>query len=618
MNVNPSSLKGLSRFLAPSAGGPLADRALGERRITPAQHEECVRLQEQTGRPLDEILVERGYLTAADVTRLKNPSLPKEVEKAAQDPKNVLDHYILVSRAGMGGMAEVWKCWDSSLGRWVAVKFLKEQVAQPDQRIEREGRMAGQLSHPGIISIYERGMHEGRPYLVMPYVTGGSPRPPVPPREASRLAHEVAQALMHAHKMGIIHRDVKPANVLVETGGRVVLADFGLAISDASRASKWGMSGTPEYASPEQVNGAVLDHRTDIYSLGATLYYWLSGRPPFTGASVEEIGDRVLKAPIPPLKKTPRALERIVLRAMSRQAKDRYPTVEAMDKDLRGFFDTIWGSLPSSPRALIAVLIAGMLPWAITGIVAYRRDLRGRRIELIEAIRPVEAELAHTEQLFADAEVPLDACRVAASETYRSYTQIQREQEGDSPELEAGMGRCLELMRQDAEAERHYLAAGASPQAGLGLARIALRKYFEGRADEDWRKSAARILEEKKSAASSPVARILLAFASGRSGEALAASAGLGEQGRHDDVLQMALGAAAVEQSNWDEAVTRFEQAVRLRRADAASLYWRGVAFQGKGDRTQATASLEEAARVAPVEWPLLTQTQRRLEELSR
>jgi tetratricopeptide (TPR) repeat protein len=618
MNVKPSSIKGLLRFLAPSAGGSLADRALGEKGITRAQHEECIRLQEQTGRPLDEILVERGYLTAADVTGLRKPSLPREVEQAARDPKNALGHYILVSRAGMGGMAEVWKSWDCSLGRWVAVKFLKDKVAQPDQRIEREGRMAAQLSHPGIISIYERGMHEGRPYLVMPLVTGTSPRPPVSPKEAARLAHGVAQALMHIHKMGVIHRDVQPANILVETGGRVVLADFGLAISDASRASKWGMSGTPEYASPEQVEGTVLDPRTDIYSLGATLYYWLSGRPPFIGKSVEDTGNRILHSPLAPLKKVPRKLERVVLRAMRREPKERYPTVEAMDQDLRGFLDPIWGSLPSSPRALAAVLVAGMMPWAITGIVAWRRDVRNRRIELVEALRPVEQELAHAEQLFADAEVPLDVCRVSAVEAFRSYNQILREQESDSSELEAGMARCLELTGQDAEAERHYLAAGTSPQVGLGLARIALRRHFEGRVDEDWRKAAARILEERKATNSPGVARVLHAFASGRPAEALAAAGGLGEQGRHDDVLQMVLGASAVERSNWDEAINRFEQAIRLRRADAASLYWKGVALQGKGDRAQATACLEEAARMAPVEWPLLSPTQRRLEDLGR
>src|SRR5262249_20104993 len=163
--------------------------------------------------------------------------------------KNIVAQYILVMRAGMGGMAEVWKAWDRSLGRWVAIKFLKEEVGHPSQRLEWEGQMAAQLSHPGIITIHERGEKDGRPYLVMPPVNGAPPKSPMKPKDAARVALQVAQALVHVHRNNIIHRDVKPANVLVEAGGRVVLADFGLAIPSSSGSSRWAISGTPEYAS---------------------------------------------------------------------------------------------------------------------------------------------------------------------------------------------------------------------------------------------------------------------------------------------------------------------------------------------------------------------------------
>src|SRR6185369_10876869 len=115
---------------------------------------------------------------------------------------------------------------------------------------------------------------------------------------------------------GVIHRDVKPANILVEAGGRIVLADFGLAILDDAATSRWAMSGTPEYASPEQIRGDPLDNRTDIYSLGATFYHLLSGKPPFSGVGTDEITENVLKALPPPLRGVPKPLARIVRRAM--------------------------------------------------------------------------------------------------------------------------------------------------------------------------------------------------------------------------------------------------------------------------------------------------------------
>src|SRR6185369_5575124 len=122
---------------------------------------------------------------------------------------------------------------------------------------------------------------------------------------------------------GVIHRDVKPANILVEAGGRVVLADFGLAILDDTATSRWAMSGTPEYASPEQIRGDPLDARTDIYSLGATFYHLLSGRPPFFGAGTEEITEKVLKDDPEPLKGVPKPLAAAVRRAMARNRHDR-------------------------------------------------------------------------------------------------------------------------------------------------------------------------------------------------------------------------------------------------------------------------------------------------------
>lgn len=618
MKLDPRSFKGLSRFLAPSAGGPIADRALAEKRITLEQLQECTAIQDRTGRPLDDILLERGYLSAQDVGRFKNPTLPPEAAKALGDPKNLLGHYILISRAGMGGMAEVWKSWDRRLGRWVAIKFLKEEIGHPNQRIEREGMMAGQLSHPGIISIYERGEADGRPFLVMPLIHGAPPKTPMPPKAAAKLAAQIAQALVHVHKMGIIHRDVKPANVLVEAGGRVLLADFGLAIPASSGASRWAVSGTPEYASPEQIRGEILDARTDVYSLGATLYHLLAGRPPFSGTAVTEITDRVLNAPLPPLKGVPRPLARIVAKAMDRVKTKRYPSMEAFEKELRGFLDPIWGSLPSTPRALIAVLVAGALPWMITGIIAWQRNRREARIELMQVVRDAEQELARTERLYADAEVPLDNCRALVAETLGLFRALQKQEGEGVPEVDAGTARCLELVEREKEAEKLYLSALPLPAAGAGLARIRLRRYFSGRREEDWRKSAAKALEAVKAAKLGDLPAFYLAYSSGRPADVLAAAPKLQDQGRYDDVFQFCVGAAAVELGKWDEAILRFEQASKLRRWDATSLYWKGVAFAGNGDRIEAVNSFGQALRIATSDWPLMEEAQRRMDEARR
>ena len=142
----------------------------------------------------------------------------------------------------------------------------------------------------------------------MPFVDGSGPRAPLPPREAARIALEAARALEYVHAMKVIHRDVKPGNILIGVDGRVVLIDFGLAMSSSSPASRWAVSGTPEYASPEQVRGDILDPGTDIYSLGATLYHLLEGRPPFRGGDTKEIVERVLNAPLPGMPATPPAL----------------------------------------------------------------------------------------------------------------------------------------------------------------------------------------------------------------------------------------------------------------------------------------------------------------------
>ncbi len=615
MTLDARAFKGLSRFLAPSAGGPLADRALTEKLITHAQLQQCVEEQDRTGKPLDEILVARGFLSAVVADRLRQPELPPEVVEASMDPKRVLKKYVLVSRAGQGGMAEVWKAWDCSLGRWVAIKFLKEEVGQPDQRLEREGRMAGGLSHPGIISIYERARHDdGRPYLVMPFVEGSGPRSPQPPREAARIALEVARALDHVHAMKVIHRDVKPANILIDPGGRVVLADFGLAMRSNSPASRWAVSGTPEYASPEQVRGELLDPATDIYSLGATLYHLLEGHPPFRGADPKEIVERVLHAPPPAMPSTPPALAAIVRRAMERNRALRFPSMAALADALRGFAE---GRRKGPTYKTLALILAvGLLPWILT----WAYVLRSRAIDERQAIelptRSGLADLANAERLAAVEEPDAKAVAAAATRAVAYFRRSLGEAGGDVPEALCGLGRAYDLLGMETRAQEAWEKAGERPAARLGLARLWLRRHFDGRVEYDWREAALKELVLAATGEPDDPSPALALFCEEKWEEALSAAGPARASRRADDVLQLAMGVSASRLKRWNQAAEWFDQALRLKPQNASVYYHAGVGAEENGRRDDAAAYYEAALQLALPGWNHLDDTKARLDAL--
>ncbi len=612
MKLDPRSFKGLSLFLAPAAGGPLADRALQEKLITPVQLEECVREQEGSGRPLDEILVGRGYLKEDDVARLRRPFVPPEAVEAMADPRRRMGNHVLVSQLAAGGMGEIWKAWDMSLGRWVAVKFLKPEVGQATQRIEREGRLAGGLSHPNIISIFERGVHDGRSFLVMPLVEAKPPSAPLPPREAARMAREVALALAHAHRMGVIHRDVKPGNLLVEGSGRVLLTDFGLAVPDGTGGSRWSLSGTPEYASPEQVRGVALDPRTDVYSLGATLYHLLSGRAPFSGETPEAVSDRVLKGEAPALKGIPRLLAAIVEKAMDRDPARRHGSMDELAADLGRFLEQ--GPV-FRPASVAAILLVGILSSGVTYFLLKRArpPVEERQGMLHEVRREGDRALAQVERLYADPKAAREQVGTAAAMAIWNFDLVERLAGGKDAPSAAGRGRCHELMGRDDRAEGEYQDAGPLPAASLGLARIALRRHAEGRRDRDWRAEAASRLKGREDL---EPARIFLSYAMGRAGEVLSGGPVAFERNRSDDVLPLVCGLAAIELARWDEAIRHLDQAIRLRGWDPALWYHKGVAHAGKGDKAAAISALQRALSTAPGDWPLRKEAGRRLTQV--
>jgi serine/threonine-protein kinase len=327
--------------------------------------DDCVdflsRLIEQGVTPLPklgELLVRRGHLASGAYEATLRPSSsgraatstpaqrPVEVRLAEDDPSSRVGRYVKVSRLGSGGMGEVWKGWDTELGRWVALKFMKHDDPNEVARFRREAQTAARLNHPNIASIYEVGESGGRPFIAMQYIAGATlgalPRDDA--RRLVELSRDAALAIHHAHEQGVVHRDLKPANLMVEEGtGRIYVMDFGLAkptTVDSSLSASGAILGTPAYMSPEQARGdtALVGPANDVYSLGATLYELLTNRPPFQESEIYALLRKVVDEDPPPVRRlNPRVnpdLETIVLKCLEKEPDRRYASAQALAEDL--------------------------------------------------------------------------------------------------------------------------------------------------------------------------------------------------------------------------------------------------------------------------------------------
>ena len=246
--------------------------------------------------------------------------------------------YRVLSRLGAGGMAEVWSAEDSQLGRRVALKLLASRFADdPDfrERFRREAAAAAAMQHPNIVSIYDRGEWDGTSYIAMELVNGPTlkrliqQRGPAGPGSATDLTIEILKALRYAHKRGIVHRDIKPQNVLLDEEGHAKVADFGIARAEASDMTDEGaMLGTVQYVSPEQAQGRPVSPRSDLYSVGVVLYELLTGQVPFDGEAPVSIAlKQVSEPPVPPSQlepSVPPALEAVVMRALEKDPAYRF------------------------------------------------------------------------------------------------------------------------------------------------------------------------------------------------------------------------------------------------------------------------------------------------------
>ncbi|HMP77087.1 MAG TPA: protein kinase [Kiritimatiellia bacterium] len=305
-----------------------------------------------------------------------------------------LGSFLLVEQLGAGGMGAVYRAMDPTLGRFVAIKVMKAEMGEDPALVEsflREARAAAALNHPNIVQIYSCGQEQGQPYIVMELVGGGrldllmADGKKVDEVRLLEISLDVAEGLKAANEAKLVHGDIKPANVLFDKSGRARIVDFGLAMFVNRQQEQGGVWGTPYYISPERARGGKADHRSDIYSLGATMFHALAGQPPFDGKTAADVVVARLKKPPPDVRDVAPdvqpATADLILRMMAADPVLRYPTSSSLLADMRHALSEAKYARSPSGRAnlkkgkkkdrgpLIIFAVAGVVLLVLLGIV---------------------------------------------------------------------------------------------------------------------------------------------------------------------------------------------------------------------------------------------------------
>ena len=306
-------------------------------------------------------------------------------------PGDLIDRYQVVVSLGEGAYAETYKATDTTSGATVVLKMPNPNLlGDPGlfQRYRRESDIARKLDHPGVQRGVDGGQNRTEPYLVLEYIEGDNLRrvlrsgpSPLPIATAVTWGHQLADALAYLHRLGIVHRDMKPENVLVDADSRLKIADFGTAMLEGARRLTWKhlseSLGTPDYMSPEQIQGERGDARSDVYAWGIMMYEFLTGRVPFGGDNWMAVMAGHLQEDPPPLRKlrpdVPAALEAVVTHAMRRQPAHRYQSADELVRDLdnlQTLDPALYDVTPEPPMGGMAAIHSEGRLWAFVALVA--------------------------------------------------------------------------------------------------------------------------------------------------------------------------------------------------------------------------------------------------------
>lgn len=386
--------------------------------------------------------------------------------------------YILGPRLGQGGMGEVVEAWDTVLGRTVALKVLTHMEPAAMVRFMHEAQLQARLQHPNICSIYDIEVHHGVPRIAMQLVRGPdleTASPDLELKEILRISAQVAGGLHHAHVHGLIHRDVKPGNILlqwVDGAWQPVIVDFGLAmaVNESSLTLPNALTGTPAYMAPEQVRGdrGLVGPHSDVYGLGGTLYFLLTGRPPCVSTVTREVlrvkKERRFPTPRSLEPSIPREVEAVLMRCLAPAPEDRYPTMDLLQKDLLALLDPRQPQVPAGGKAWLRWSAALMVPLLALGACGHlgTRWLR-RRAQWQQAVHHAESEVAGLMETWSRAQaLPVHDLRpdFQAFEEAERTAAVRYALEGQSDSAPARLVEgAARICRRDLEGSRGPLRA---------------------------------------------------------------------------------------------------------------------------------------------------------------